>query len=48
MTDGLKMHSSAAQRKRQERETLHNYQLVDLDEADRAVPCSAHAKGGRS
>jgi hypothetical protein len=48
MTSDQKMHSSAAPRKRQERETSHNYRLVDLDEADRAVPCSAHAKGGRS
>jgi hypothetical protein len=32
MTSGQKMHSSAAPRKRQERETLHN-RPVDLDEA---------------
>jgi hypothetical protein len=27
---------------------LQNYRLVEIDEADRAVPGSAHAKGGRS
>jgi hypothetical protein len=48
MTSDQKMHQSAAPRKRQQQEALQNYQLVDLDEADRAVPCSAHAKGGRS